>query len=298
MNPNLDGNSVAVSSQPSPADEAFRLALQAAESDLANLRAASASRIAALEAEVEDKDKRLQGYANDLGTLQTRYELRTAEYRNVCGEKQDLIADVSVARRRSESLASENTKLKETVHQRQEELRQCRQRLAESAIPGIAQVEQLEAKNRSLDQETESLRKKVKSLEEVFEFTRKEYQGASTAAAENASRMAELERENQGLRKKAAGEAAKLRQINDSQEREMYLQQVSRMKVELDELQDLLRRKERGRGMTTRTGSVAPKSPRPGSPVGSRAGSRAAPSRPGSPTRSFLGVRKGRGLLD
>ena len=253
MNPNLDGNSVAVSSQPSPADEAFRLALQAAESDLANLRAASASRIAALEAEVEDKDKRLQGYANDLGTLQTRYELRTAEYHNVCGEKQDLIADVSVARRRSESLASENTKLKETVHQRQEE---------------------------------------------VFEFTRKEYQGASTAAAENASRMAELERENQGLRKKAAGEAAKLRQINDSQEREMYLQQVSRMKVELDELQDLLRRKERGRGMTTRTGSVAPKSPRPGSPVGSRAGSRAAPSRPGSPTRSFLGVRKGRGLLD
>ena len=267
-------------------------ALQRAEKTLATVKAASSAREEAVQAQLQEHMSALHG-------VQTRYEDRNTEFHILRHERDDLVATAAIADRKRDALNAEIAKLKLERNALNEELKTTREALLSSSIPEISELERLRTETASLAHGKSSLERQVQSLEETFEFTRQQYQQASTAAAEAVSRASELEALNTILRRQASGDASRLRQLNITNAIAAEQQENERLKAENDDLKELLRKKERGRGVTTRTGSVAPKSPRLGaSPGRSRAGSRAPGSRPVSPVRSFLGVRKGRGPVD
>ncbi|MCJ1390188.1 hypothetical protein MMC18_003046 [Xylographa bjoerkii] len=277
----------------------LHLALSKAETDLANLKITHDIRVDELQAAIERHKQQIQERMESLSELQQRYEERNAEYHTLRHEKEDFIAAGVSAERKRDALIAEIAKLKEERMLLNEELRTVRESLRSSAIPPVAELESLRSQVRSLAQDKAMFERKTKSMAADFEFTRQQYQAASSSAAEHGTRVTELEAENAVLRQKASGEAMKLRQITLDHALECQTRETEKLAVENADLRDLLRKKERGKGVTTRTGSVAPKSPRLGnSPARSRAGSRAPGSRPGSPVRSFLGVRKGRGPID
>lgn len=214
-------------------------------------------------------------------------------------ECDNLVATITVTEKKRENLLNQYAKLTEEHNALHEELEIAKRSLRASTVPQVAELETLKMNVRTLANEKALLERKNKSLLQDFEFTRQQYQVASSAAVEARNRSEELEAENAVLSKKASGEAVRLREATINNALETQVGENERLAAENADLQELLRKKERGKGVTTRTGSVAPKSPRLGnSPAGSRAGSRAPRSRPGSPVRSFLGVRKGRGPID
>ncbi|MCJ1380751.1 hypothetical protein MMC17_003860 [Xylographa soralifera] len=277
----------------------LQLDLKKTETELANLRTAHDVRVDELQATVESHKQQIQERMESLSELQRRYEERDAEYHALRHEKEDFIAAGVAAERKREALIAETSKLKEERKLLDEEIKRIREALGSSTIPQVAELESLRSQVRSLNQDKAMLERKTKSMAADFEFTRQQYQLASSSAVESATRVTELEAENAVLRQKASGEAMRLRQATLDHALESQSRENEKLAVENADLRELLRKKERGKGVTTRTGSVAPKSPRLGnSPARSRAGSRAPGSRPGSPVRSFLGVRKGRGPMD
>ena len=280
----------------------LRAALNEAETALADALAANAT----LSDSFTKKELLLQDHSSALDDLQTRFEKRNTAYHLLRHENNKIMEDaalaVEAADRKQETLTNKITSMKELQQKLEAELKETRGKLAGSSVPEIAEMEKLRSENRELAQAKAALERKVQSITEDFNFTREQYQLASTAAAEASPRIADLEREVASLRIKASGETAKLRQTNERHEIEQHRASVEKASAEIEDLKEQLRRKERGRGMATRTGSTAPRSPRLGaaqSPARSRANSKAPGSRPGSPIRSsFLGPRKARGLME
>ncbi|MCJ1245688.1 hypothetical protein MMC30_002892 [Trapelia coarctata] len=277
----------------------LQFALQQAEKDNEDLKGVHGNEEKKLQTTLHSTQQQLQEYFNALSGLQDRYEERNNQYHALRHEKDDLLAAAASSDRKREALIAENTKLKNERKALDEQLNQARAALQTSTNPQIAHLEGISAANRALTQERDSLEKRLASMTRDFDFTRQQYQLASSAAAEAASRVSDLESENEILRKKASGEMVKAKQM--TVQMALALQQADMEKAEAEnaEMKELLRKKERGRGVVTRTGSVAPKSPRlGGSPGRSRQGSKAPGSRGVSPVRGFLGVRKGRGPVD
>jgi chromosome segregation ATPase len=203
--------------------------------------------------------------------------------------------------RRIESLTAEISKLKEDRRTIDGVLKTAKESLTTSIIPGIAEVGKLNEEISRLTSERDSLQRKLDSTTRDFEYTRQQYQHASSTAVETAKENAELHALIADLEKKASGEAVKVRSMSVQRALEQSANDNERLALELEEAKELLRKKERGKGVTTRAGSVAPRSPRLGeghTPGGSRAGSRAPGSRGASPVLGFLEVRKGRGPVD
>ncbi|MCJ1286065.1 hypothetical protein MMC26_005407 [Xylographa opegraphella] len=277
----------------------LQLALSKAESDLANVKIGHEARVDELQASIEGHKQQIQERMESLSELQRRYEERDTEYHALRHEKEELIAAGLSAERKREALIVENARLKEERQALDAELRGARESLGSSAIPQVAEVESLRSHLRALAQDKATLERRTTSMAADFDFTRQQYQLASSSAAGSAMRVTELEAEVAVLRQRASGEAVKLRQATVADALERQGDENEKLAAENADLRELLRKKERGKGVTTRTGSVAPKSPRLGnSPARSRAGSRAPGSRPASPVRGFLGVRKGRGPMD
>jgi chromosome segregation ATPase len=272
--------------------EAAEVARQAAEQ-------ASTARIERLQTVLADREDSLTEQGKALEDLQTRYEKTRRAFRKLQSEKEDLAGQIDRANRRHETTTATIDQLREANRQAVTDLEAARAELANSTVPEVSQLEQLRVENRKLTTDKAALEKKAQSMSHDFEFTRQQYQQASSAAAEHWSKIQDLEQENAGLRQKASGEAVRLRELTNRSEVETHVTENTRLKAENEELKEQLKRKERGRGMTTRTGSVAPRSPRlGGSPGRSRAGSRAPGSRPQSPVRNFYGARRGRGLVE
>ncbi|MCJ1475834.1 hypothetical protein MMC13_004498 [Lambiella insularis] len=277
----------------------LQLALEKADSELKHLWTTHAAREDELEAAARRQQQQLEEHMEALSGLQQRFEEKTEEYHMVRHENDDLVAAVTVSEKKRENLLNDYAKLKEEQNVLQDDLRRATESLRSSTVPGVAELEALKMEVKSLADEKVVLERKHKSLLQDFEFTRQHYQIASSAAAEANNRIQELEAENAALGKKASGEAMRLREATIHNALKAEIGENEKLAAENADLRELLRKKERGKGVTTRTGSVAPKSPRLGnSPARSRAGSRAPGSRPGSPVRSFLGVRKGRGPVD
>jgi hypothetical protein len=104
-------------------------------------------------------------------------------------------------------------------------------------------------------------------METDFEFTRAQYQAASTAAAESSAEVASLKEQVAILRGQASGEAVKLRAQTAASGEQMHLQRIRELELTLADREEQWHRKDeelrmqaRGRGVTTRAGSV-PKSP-------------------------------------
>lgn len=260
----------------------LRNSLQEAQTKLARLKTSRANRETSLQASIESLESRLQEHVDALSDLQYRYEERNTEYHILRHENAELITAAALADRKRENQASEIAKLREERTQLENELRGAREALVVCVNPDLAALEKAKEEGRAAVQQNDLLQKKVASLEANFEFTRHEYQLASGAAAESATRIVELEGEIQTLRQKASGEAVRLKGVTNKNEDEAHVKRIAELEALLEEREDLLKKKDRGRGVQTRSGSVQPRSPRPGN---SRAGSRA-----GSPMGGYLGV--------
>ena len=234
-----------------------------------------------------------------LNSLQDRYE----ELSFTSNEKSHTItrleADADeLADKYSELLNAYNeSKAKQTSKQDDTEEPKPTEPVDEIPSSEPSELDKLRTDNKTLTELTTSLERRLQSAKDEREYAHKVYQEASSRAIEATDQVSDLESEVARLRPLAEGERTRERAINNDAEIAQYKAALEKVNAELEEVKEQMRRKERGRGMATRAGSNAPRSPRPGgSPTGarSRANSRAPASRPGSPISrsSYLGSRR------
>lgn len=250
-------------------------ALKRAEEQLESLKATHATREVELQNTIATTQQRLQWHVDSLGDLQYRYESQSADLHTLRSERDAAVAASAQAHHRYETQRVEIDRLKERQRGLETELKVTRTMLVSSAVPEIATLESAKAQAVQLATDKMQLEKRLASLTKDFEFTRQQYQLASTAAAENASALSVLQTEVAALKVQASGEAARLRQLNMSTENQAHLERAQQLEATLKERDDVLHKKEeelrelkRGRGLATRASS-APRSPR----LGSRASS-------------------------
>ncbi|KAL9019527.1 MAG: hypothetical protein Q9185_003227 [Variospora sp. 1 TL-2023] len=219
-----------------------------------------------------------------LSDLQTRHEDQIRSYAHIHHEKTDLVADLENATAKVAALAAESAALKESKKTLQSDLEQARQDLLATSNPDLARLATAEATARAVEKDRTALAGKVTSLTSELDYTRQEYQRASTAAAELGTQVKMLAAQLEAAERQARGEAAKLAAVNRDNAVAEARKQVRQFKVALEERDKMCRRKEeeietlkgrRGRGgVVTRGGSVQPGGVGQGkSPRGSRGGS-------------------------
>jgi len=231
---------------------------------------------AELRSRIELMEGRLEETAKALDELQYRFEDQRHELNVLREERDAALASKAQLERRNEMMASEVGKLKDERSALWVEVKEAKTALQTSAIPQVAELENARSEAKKALIEKASLERRLESMSRDFEFTREQYQTASTAAAEAASEASDLRQENEMLRRKASEQALRLRQLNIDSAIEQYVARIGELESTLSQTENLLKRKEeelkiqvRGRGMTTRASSV-PRSPksysRPGSP--------------------------------
>ena len=255
-----------------------------------------------LQSLIDLREEEIRQQTDALGNLQTRFEQLHRDYNSVRYEKEDLEGNVARSEERYTKLLTDYTAARDERKAVQTLLEEAQSRLEKSEIPEIAEFQRLQSENKKLSEEKAVADRRAASAQQDREYAQSIYQEASSSAVESQERVQELESQLVQYRSLATGEALKLKTKNNDDEIEQYATALDKANTELEDLREQLRRRERGRGMNTRAGSTAPRSPRPGnSPTRSRANSRAPgnTSRPVSPMRtSLFGTRKARAMAD
>lgn len=226
----------------------------------------SQSRIQGLEADLASTQQRLQEHVDTLSKLQTRYERRTTQSHGFRQERDRLVQAAKAGEERRAAQIEQVAKLKSDKTTLEAELVAAREAL--KGTPGhVAELEVAREKARTLEQEKTSLESRLQNVQNDFLFLRDQYQAGSTNALENSRRISDLEDENKELKFKASGEVVKHAELKAKNEIARYLTRVTELEYLLANREDLLRKKEeelriKGRGVTTRSNSVQPRSPR------------------------------------
>ncbi|KAI9659780.1 MAG: hypothetical protein M1829_006542 [Trizodia sp. TS-e1964] len=214
-----------------------------------------------------------------LNDLQYRYEeLR----QDIIAAKQDRKASIDSATeafRRREAYSLRISTLNNEKTELTNQLKEARQALSSSSIPEVAELENVRANLRKALADVARLEKKLTSTNNDFEFTRSQYQIASTAAAESARELVTVQEENEALVEKAKGEELKVLKYKEQRETQQLRDTVEYLRQDLAKKDEMLRKKDEQLlmfgGVMTRSMSV-PRSPRGGSRANSRANSRAS----------------------
>ena len=257
-----------------------------------------------LQAQADAREVEVLDQKSALGALQSRYEQLTRDHSALRHEKREAERAAVAVEEKYNAIMADYTAAREDRKAVQQLLEESQTRLESSQVPEIAEFQRLQTENQKLTEEKTAAERRATSAQQDREYAQSIYQEASSSAVEATERVKELEGQLSQCQSLASGEALKLRSANNEDEVKQYEAALEQARAENEDLREQVRRRERGRGMNTRGGSVAPKSPRPGgSPVRSRANSRAPPqgsgSRPVSPIRSaLLGGRKGRGTIE
>ncbi|KAI9771071.1 MAG: hypothetical protein M1839_002968 [Geoglossum umbratile] len=234
-------------------------------------------RAAVLRQEGQSTEARLQDFIKDFEDLQTKYEDHVQEMRGLRAERDDALSALKQSETRRDQMAVENFKLMEEREGAQALLNQARADLIGSSRLDVARTVIDREQAQKGKTEKERLEKKVNDMNRELDFFRAQYQEASSAAAEAGSEVDILKDEIEIWKRKASGEAAKLRQMAISTENERQSQRILELEATLKERDEYIRRKEeevksqaRGKSAMMRASST-PKSPRPsraGSPTG------------------------------
>ncbi|KAH0559329.1 hypothetical protein GP486_004155 [Trichoglossum hirsutum] len=229
---------------------------------------------AEIQQEARSIERRLREYIENFTELQTKYEDQVQEMRSLRAERDNALAALKHAAIRRDQMTTEILKLKEERASVEALLKQARADLIGSSRPGVAELAKAREEARGEAAERRRLEQKVESMTRDLDFFRAQYQEASSAAVEARSELHILRNDNEIFKRKASGEAVKLRQMATSTENEMHLRRILELEAILKERNEHLRRKEeevksqaRGKGIMARRSST-PRSPKP-----SRAGS-------------------------
>ena len=212
-------------------------------------------------------EARLQQSEKILGELQHRYESRTKDLHTTRRERDNFQVAMKTLEQRVERQRDEITKLKDERTELKRDLQQAR----ETIKNGGGSAAELEAANeeiRRLKAENASLGRKADYEKNQSEYTREQYQNASTVAAQSGNEIRQLTSENELLKRKVAGEASRLREINTKSDQDRHSSRVAELELTLANRDDLLRRKEeelreiRKNRPSTRSTSTQPRSPK------------------------------------
>ena len=251
--------------------EDLRSALRTIEELLRSERATHATEAATLQTSLNETQAQLISMTASLSSLQQRYEKQRLQLRAYTKENSSLKANEAAIETKRERFATENVSLRDQRATLQTELAAARAQLAAGeAGPLSADLEDARAKVASLERERDSAVKANDISKRDFEFTRQQYQNASTAAAEHAATISELEAKIVLLEKDASEERRRIKEMNIKEEVRQERARVERLEGELRMKDKVLQRKEEElaaarngrRGVQTRASSVQPGSPR------------------------------------
>ena len=242
------------------------------------------------EQERDHVKEQLKDWQHDHGSLQRRYEKRTTKCHELDKEKSRLLKIIENNKTRQERSTEDNASLRQKISDLQKELASVRGEIKDGG-GDLAVLETMREEVCTLAIKNTTLEKSLENTRKDFEFTRSQYQHASTKAMELAGQVNDLEKENAILSKQASDEKRRLGELNAKTAASLHLAKVAQLEQELksrdgffkkiDEENKQLRR---SRGVQTRGSSVQP----PGSPALDGPGGRGTRSRQGSPAPGLV----------
>jgi chromosome segregation ATPase len=252
---------------------------------VANMSGAElAAEIEKLRSALSDLKHRLHSTERDYAKLQHRYE---AKHKLHYKTRQDLEAALEGSKKsaaRLEKQKEEIMKLKEQKSELSRQLEEARKIIKEGGGPA-ADLELSQEISRKLTAENERLQRVVNSEKKQSEYTRQQYQNASSAAAQSVLELRQLEEENKELKRKASEEAARLKKLRVENDQRVHLERIAELEATLASRDQLLAKKEeeivelRKNRHGTRSTSIQPRSPKFGA---------SRPASPGPPNFNSL----------
>lgn len=240
---------------------------QALQKGLIDINDAHVLEKTAIQDDLSRTKAQLQELEQALSSLQHRYETRTKNLHKIREERDSLLADRTALEERLARQKEDMSKLKEERSLLRKELDEARQELKNGG-GSLASLESAREDIRRLTKENSSLERKAEYSQSQTEYTREQYQTASTVAAQAVNEARELQEQNQELSRKLAENLAQLREMNMQNSSAIHLARIEELETILAARDDLLRRKEeelreiRKNRPSTRSTSTQPRSPK------------------------------------
>ncbi|KAK2807140.1 hypothetical protein FQN51_004754 [Onygenales sp. PD_10] len=241
---------------------------------------------------------RLQQTESNFSRLQHRYETRHNEYHKMRTELDQALETSKKSADRLERQKAEIAKLKDEKAALSKDLEEARNTIKEGGGDAAALESALE-EARKLTKENASLQRSVTQERSQSEYTRQQYQNASTAAATAAMELRQRDEELEEMKSKAAIDAEKLKLLRMKNDEQMHLARIAELETTLAGRDEMLNRKEeelrelKKNRPSTRATSLQPRSPKVGA---SRPASRPASPGPGVGATGGGGNHKGSAL--
>ncbi|KAI9037051.1 uncharacterized protein KD926_000918 [Aspergillus affinis] len=241
--------------------------IQALEKNLLQMRTSNAAERQNLQASLDAVKSRLRAEEQAHAKLQHRYESQTRDARKTRKERDQLFEAKLAAEQRVEKQKGELVKLKDERTQLRHDLEKAREEI-KAGGGNLAELESEREKVRRLTQENAALQRKAEQESKQTEYTREQYQNASSVAAQAGNESRQLREENEELRRKVAGDVTRLKELNQKSDAERHLSRIAELEATLLNRDDLLRRKEeelreiRKNRPSTRSTSTQPRSPK------------------------------------
>ncbi|CAG8227477.1 unnamed protein product [Penicillium salamii] len=241
--------------------------LQSLEKNLIQMKATHSTEKDELQAELNQAKTRWHELEKTLGTLQHRYETRTNEFHKTRQERDHLTASKSTNEERVEKQRDIISKLKEERLELNSQLDESRKALKDGGGT-TAEMEMLRDEIRRLKSENESLVHKADFEKRQSEYTREQYQTASTAAAQSGTENRLLVAENEALKRRVDGNMVRLHEINTQNASARHTARIEELEITLAARDEFLRKKEeelreiRKNRPSTRSTSTQPRSPK------------------------------------
>ncbi|KGO63979.1 Histone deacetylase complex, subunit 2/3 [Penicillium italicum] len=241
--------------------------LQSLEKNLIQMKHIHASEKAQFQTELARANLRFQEMEKALGVLQHRYESRTKELHATRQERDRVAESKPSLEQRVEKQKETISSLKEERAELKRELEEARQALKNGG-GSSAELETAREEIRRLVKENSNLERKAEFEKNQSEYTREQYQTASTAAAQSGTQNRHLAAENEKLKRKAESNAVQLRELHMKDESARHLARIEELELTLAARDEFLRRKEdelreiRKNRPSTRSTSTQPRSPK------------------------------------
>ncbi|OQE35449.1 hypothetical protein PENCOP_c013G04080 [Penicillium coprophilum] len=250
-----------------PSSQTLDRELQSLEKNLIQMKHIHANEKAQLQAQLAQANSRFQEMEKALGVLQHRYESRTKELHATRQERDRVTETKPSLEQRVEKQKETIFSLKEERAELKRELDEARQALKDGG-GSSAELETAREEIRRLAKENSNLERKAEFEKNQAEYTREQYQTASTAAAQSGTETRRLATENEKLRRKAESNAVQLRELHMKDESVRHLARIEELELILATRDEFLRRKEdelreiRKNRPSTRSTSTQPRSPK------------------------------------
>ncbi|EAS31071.3 uncharacterized protein CIMG_06550 [Coccidioides immitis RS] len=231
-----------------------------------------------LRSALADARKRLRAMETNFAKLQHRYESKNERYHKTRRELEQSAESAKKSETRIERQKGEINKLKDERSELTKELQEARD-IVKAGGGLAADLEIAREEIRKLSQEKSNLERTAQQERSQSEFTRLQYQNASSAAAQSGIEVRQLKEQVEELERKCNGEAAKLKQLRAQNNEQQHLDRIRELENSLMTREKLLMMKEeeirdlRKNRPTTRSTSTQPRSPkfagssRPASPA-------------------------------